>query len=234
MSKAAASRGTTAAAARRLVPEPSGRLYGPFRSAAAASDRTNTGDDRVVLLSNPPMPQMAPRPEVRRVDSVAPVRNQALRQLLAYWHDKRGERALPGLRDIDPTDIPAVLGQVWLCDRLADSGRFRFRLAGEKINAFWGYSIAGKHLDEIVPPDRLESAGEKFRMVCELPAIVHDRVCLSLTEEIVCNGERMILPLSDDGGYVNVLFGAAHCNWGQNLEFDPYVSYSETTTVTAL
>jgi hypothetical protein len=71
-------------------------------------------------------------------------------------------------------------------------------------------------------------------MARELPAIVHDRVCLSLTEEIVEKGERIVLPLSDDGVNVDVLLGAAHCSWFRDLEFDPYVSCSETNTVTAL
>jgi hypothetical protein len=185
-----------------------------------------------VFLSDPSASRSDSLPAIGASEPVAQIRTEALRQLLVYWYDKRGGRTLPALSDIDPTDIPTVLGQIWLCDRLADS--FRYRLAGEKINAFWGHSIAGKHLDEIVPPARLASATKKLRMACELPAIIHESVCLSLTEEIARNGERMILPLSDDGVSVNVLLGAAHGNWGRDLEFDPYVSCTETTTVTAL
>jgi hypothetical protein len=179
-------------------------------------------------------PSAARPPDAERIKSFGHIGNRSLHRLIAYWFDKRGERALPALRDVDPTEIPLLLGQIWLCDRQADSGRFRYRLAGEKINAFWGYSIAGKHLEEIVPSDRLASATEKFRMACELPAILHDHVCLSLTEEITQTGERLILPLSDDGVRVNVLLGAAHCPWFRDLEFDPFVTSSETTTVTAL
>jgi hypothetical protein len=60
-------------------------------------------------------------------------------------------------------------------------------------------------------------------MVRELPAIVHDRVCLSLTDEIAQIGERIIFPLSDDGVSVNALLGAERCDWLHDLEFDPYV-----------
>ncbi len=161
------------------------------------------------------------------------VENRTLRRLIGYWFDKRGERPMPAVGDIDPIEIPWALGRIWLCDYLAESGRFRYRLAGENINAFWGRSIAGKHLDEIVPPDRLKSVTEKVRMVTELPAIVHDRVSLSLADEIAKNGERIILPLSDDGRTVNVLLGATHRDWFHDLEFDPFTTYSETTTVTA-
>jgi len=167
-------------------------------------------------------------------EALAQIRHHALDRLLAYWQETRGERAVPALADIDPTDIPWALGQIWLCDRLAHGNRFRYRLAGEKVNAYWGFSIAGKHLDEIVPSDRLASVTEKFRMACELPAVVRDRVSLSLSEEIVRHGERLILPLSQDGARVDVLLGAERANWDRSLEFDPYVSCSETTTVTSL
>lgn len=187
-----------------------------------------------MFLSDPSASRTVSPPDEGACEPLAHIRTQGLRQLLTYWYDKRGGRTLPALGDIDPTDIPTVLGQIWLCDRLADSGRFRYRLAGEKINAFWGHSIAGKHLDEIVPPGRLESATKKLRMACELPAIIHESVCLSLTQEIARTGERMILPLSEDGVSVNVLLGTAHGNWDRDLEFDPYVSCTETTTVTAL
>ncbi len=71
-------------------------------------------------------------------------------------------------------------------------------------------------------------------MVCEMPDIVHHLVCLSLADEIAKYGERIILPLSDDGVSVNALLGATHRDWLRDLEFDPYVVCSETTTVTAL
>ena len=167
-----------------------------------------------------------------KLESFGHVENRTIRRLIGYWFDKRGERPMLALGDIDPIEIPWALGGIWLSDYLAESDRFRCRIAGEKINAFWGRSIAGKHLDEIVPPDRLEAMVEKVRTARELPAIVHDRVCVSLTDQIAKNGERIILPLSDDGAQVNALLGASHCDWLRDLEFDPYVAYSETTTVT--
>jgi hypothetical protein len=71
-------------------------------------------------------------------------------------------------------------------------------------------------------------------MATDLPAIIHDRACLSLTEEITRNGERIIMPLSDDGRTVNALLGATDRKWFRDLEFDPFTAFSETTTVTAL
>jgi len=163
-----------------------------------------------------------------------PIRNRALQHLVAYWFDKRCGRLMPALTDIDPTEIPSVLSNIWLCDYLSESGRFRYRLAGEEINDFWDFNLSGKYLEEIIPPERLASATKKCRAAVDLPAIVYDRACLSLTEEITKNGERIILPLSDDGRTVNALLGATHRDWFRDLELDPFTTYSETTSVATL
>ncbi len=162
------------------------------------------------------------------------IRNRALHHLVAWWFDTRGERLMPAPCDINPIEIPSVLPQIWLCDHLSQSGRFQYRLAGDEINDFWGFNLGGKYLDEIIPAERLAPVTNKCRMAIELPAIVYDRACLSLTEKITRNGERIILPLSDDGRTVNALLGATHRDWFRELEFDPYVTCSETTTVAAL
>ena len=167
------------------------------------------------------------------VDSFEHVRNPALRLLVAYWFDTCSGRPMPARRDINPIEIRSTLAQIWLCDYLSESDRFRYRLAGDKINDFWGFNLSGKYLDEIIPAERQASVTNKFRMAIELPAIVYDRGCLSLTEEITRNGERIILPLSDDGRTVNALLGATYRDWFRDLEFDPFAKYSETTTVAA-
>ena len=173
-------------------------------------------------------------PSIECLASFKPVRNGPLHHLLTWWVKKRSERLMPAICDVDPSEIRSMLAQIWLCDYIPESGRLRYRLAGEEINDFWGYNLAGKYLDEVVPAQRRASVTQKFRMVVDLPAITYDRTCLSLTEEIVRTGERLILPLSDDGRTVNALLGATHRNWFRDLEFDPFSTYSETTTIAAL
>lgn len=168
------------------------------------------------------------------VESVGHMKSPAMRHLAAYWFAKRGKRPMPAIADIDPIEIPSVLSHIWLCDYQPDSGRFRYRLAGDEINDFWGFNLRDKHLDEFVPAERLPTSTERLHMARELPAVVCNRICLSLTEEITRDGERIILPLSDDGKTVTSLLGATQRNWFRDLEFDPYVTSSETTTVTSI
>ncbi len=185
-------------------------------------------------LSQLTAPQTELPPDMASVKSFEHISDRTLRHVVAHWFDTRGGRLMPALGDVDPTEIRSALAQIWLCDYLSESGRCRYRLAGEEFNDFWGFNLSGKYLDEIVPAERQASVTSKIRMAIDSLAIVYDRACLSLTEEITRNGERIILPLSDDGRTVNALLGATHRDWFRDLEFDPYTTCSETTTVTAL
>ncbi len=182
----------------------------------------------------PPAPTPAPTPGLAVAAPLAPIRSRALRHLVDWWLAARGERRMPALGDVNPVEIPKALTRIWLCDVLPESGRIRYRLAGDEINDFWGFNLAGRYLDDIVPSERLASVTEKCRLAIELPAVVHIAGCLSLTDEIARNGERVILPLSDDGRRVNALLGATKRNWFRELEFDPFATYSETASVIAL
>lgn len=186
------------------------------------------------MLQMPTEPQGRVPPAPGKAAPFLPIRSSALRQLVAWWDQARGNRLMPAAGDVNPTEIPKVLTRIWLCDHLPESGRLRYRLAGDEINDFWGFNLAGHHLDDFVPSDRLDSATEICSLAIELPAIVHVASCLSLTEEIRRNGERIVLPLSDDGRRVNALLGATDRDWFRELEFDPFTTYSETTAVAAL
>lgn len=86
------------------------------------------------------------------------VTHTVLRRLIAHWLDKRSQRAMPSRYDIDPIEIPWALEWIWLCDYRPEDRRFRFRLAGEQVNAFWGSNIGGCYLDEIVPEYQVSDA----------------------------------------------------------------------------
>jgi hypothetical protein len=162
------------------------------------------------------------------------VTNQMLRDLIAYWLDKRQDRLVPVRQDIDPIDIPWALAQIWMCDILPEDGRFRYRLAGEQINAYWGYNIGGKYLDEIVPEQRLTLESDKYLSVMDGPSVVHDIGRVFLTEEMFATGERIILPLSRDGQKADTLLGATCRDWFCDQESEPLAKSSQTMTVTPL
>jgi hypothetical protein len=142
------------------------------------------------------------------------VRDERLRRLVAYWLDRRQGRTMPARRDIDPVDIPAVLPFIWLNDVVpgaapGDELRFRCRLAGEAINAVHRRSVRGLTLEDYVPADDLPVVTEQYTAVARTPLVLHalGRVYHQTRQYIV--GERIVLPLSaDGGGTADVLLGA--------------------------
>ncbi len=162
------------------------------------------------------------------------VKDKALRQLAGYWLAQRGDRAMPARADIDPLDIPWALARIWLCDFLPEEQRFRFRLAGERIDSFWAMSLRGRHLDEIVPVANYDQASGPFLTAVRGPTIVHDYCEIRLANEMYATGERIILPLSDDGERVSGLLGASRRDWFRGLPLDVLSKSSQTTTLRSL
>jgi hypothetical protein len=134
-------------------------------------------------------------------------RDRRIRDLAAYWLARRGANPVPGRRDIDPVDIPWALPFIWLCDYLPEERDFRYRLAGEAIYEAHGRNVGGHRLRDVVPPDAHSIVRDRYVAVVEGPAIAHSVGAIYLNIDRPVTGERIILPLSSDGGRVDMILG---------------------------
>jgi hypothetical protein len=127
-----------------------------------------------------------------------------LRQLHAYWLEKRGNRAMPARADIDPLDMRFILGSLTLVDVLYAPLRFRIRLHGTDHVHRAGYDLTGKMLDELPVSEFRQFAKSSFTATVEtrVPrAGIRDRVM----DGRIYRYEALLLPLSSDGGAVDML-----------------------------
>jgi len=70
-----------------------------------------------------------------------------LRTLYDYWIERRPDASgLPSRRDIDPTDFPALLGNVFLLNVNEGEPRFTYRVAGQKLSWLHQTPLTGKPL----------------------------------------------------------------------------------------
>ena len=136
------------------------------------------------------------------------VEHAVLRRLVAYWLDIRGARRMPSRRDIDPVEIPWALPYVWLTDYLPNEDKFRYRLAGEDVNAVFGRSLAGASLDDIVLPQDRDAVHALYRRVLSDPAILYTSGHVYLASDKPALGERIALPLATGGDVADGMFGA--------------------------
>ena len=141
------------------------------------------------------------------------VRQPLLRRLLRYWFDKRDGRRLPALSDIDPIEIPWALSRLWIMDYLPTERRFRYRLAGEEINAAYQGNLRGRFLDEIIPADASDLILRKYIAVVEKGQVMHDAGRVYLGGTRFATGERLVLPLVNGHEQIASIVGATVYEW---------------------
>lgn len=134
------------------------------------------------------------------------------KRLVALWHHwlgARGGRAMPSRRAIDPTAMPASLPHLFVYDYDPTAGRFFCRLAGEEINVVAGTACSRRYFDEIFPPAIVAIVGERYRCVVTTPTLAHMRGTIRMVNGMRVPGERLLLPLSDDGTVGDGLIGGS-------------------------
>jgi hypothetical protein len=127
-----------------------------------------------------------------------------LKSALDYWNRKRGDRLMPVRRDIEPTEIPALLPHVQLVELVGD--RLRYRLIGTALVEAYGENWTGKYIDETFTGNRRRFLEESYRRVRHERAPVLVRNLFVSKSGIKMEAARVNTPLSEDGSRVSQFF----------------------------
>lgn len=121
------------------------------------------------------------------------------RLLLDAWLDLWTDppETLPTRQAIDPTRMSKLLSRVYVMEHVAETGRLRYRIAGEEVNRRYDYSLIGKHLDEITDAASLPRIDAYFRATYETPAVVLLSGILFSERDMPGYGERLLMPIRD-------------------------------------
>lgn len=137
----------------------------------------------------------------------APFTDPRLAQAYAYWRRKAAGRVMPSRADIDPIEIPQLLPDVMLVERLDD--RYRYRLIGTENQRAHGINATGRFLDEVLPgPEyRAHVLGLYDETVQNRRALYSECLFFSPARR---DPERhtkvLFMPLAPDGATVNMIF----------------------------
>jgi len=139
---------------------------------------------------------------------LAEVEAPDLRTVAVHWQAVRSHNVMPAWRDIDPAAIKLQLEIIssWKYDRAADC--FTGRLAGEIINQIFGRSLRGKPMAEFFRADAYQRVFARHKRVVTEPALYHGTGHVFHHEGRSGQGERIILPLANDGRNGDGIFGA--------------------------
>ena len=120
-----------------------------------------------------------------------------------YWEEKRGTRAMPRRRDIDPGEITRLLPHLQIIEFLDGGARMRFRLVGTAVVATYGFDYTGKFFDEVFAGPRLRYFEDNYRLMCRerRPILMFTRYVSRKDVDLICH--RIVMPLSEDDVIVN-------------------------------
>jgi hypothetical protein len=135
------------------------------------------------------------------------IQSPQLCQLLDHWIDIRRGRLMPAWRDIDPVLLAPILPNVWSWkyDRGKDS--FTGRLAGDRINSIVGRSLRQVPMTDYFTGADYERIFRRLKRVVTEPVMVLQCGLVFQHEGHQGFGERLILPLADDGEHGDGLIG---------------------------
>ena len=136
------------------------------------------------------------------------IQDARLATLLDHYLEARGERPMPSRRDIDALAIAPLLPHVWICEYRAAEGTFRYRLAGEEINQVFRGRVAGRLLSELVLGEHFDKTNASFLGIVERRQATLTSGPIYRCLERVALGERLALPLSEDGETADGIIGA--------------------------
>jgi hypothetical protein len=134
--------------------------------------------------------------------------SEDLRAVAAHWQvARRGER-MPAWADIDPTELGRRLRFVWAWRYDPTSRIFTGRLAGDDIVRIFGKSPRGVPMAEFLPPEVYRIFYPWHVRVVEEPAFLRGRGRVYSDLDRNFNGERILMPLAEDGSHGDGILGA--------------------------
>jgi hypothetical protein len=139
---------------------------------------------------------------------LASIEHADLRHVAEHWATARGAKRMPAWRDIDPLQMPKQLPIVWSWRYDRRSGEFFGRLAGEAIEAIFGKSFRRAKMEKLFPPDQYPTIYERHQKVVLDPCLCRGSGRVFRHLDRFGLGERVIMPLAEDGQNGDGLFGA--------------------------
>ena len=130
-----------------------------------------------------------------------------LKDLVRIWKALCRDRLMPTRADINPFDLKAHLGDLFLVDVEREPQRFRYRLVGTRITHAVQRDATGKYFDDIYAGKLLEAwtAAHAWVVSERAPLRFFSRTGDPYTRVYAYEG--LLLPLSADGETVNIVLG---------------------------
>jgi hypothetical protein len=140
---------------------------------------------------------------------IATTQSAALQQILRQWHGARNASRLPTFEQLRLTELSAQIPRMWVYRYDRKTGSFTGRLADDKIANAIGKSFQGLPLDQAHSAQAYLWVHRVLTRVVTEPAIYRSGGNLYRRGERLIPGERIGLPLADDGVNADGVLGVS-------------------------
>ena len=139
------------------------------------------------------------------VKNAAAIGEPRLLRLYEYWNEKRGLRKAPLRNDIDPVEIPELLGFLNLYDVRGEPRDYFVRLNGSEIANMLCRDVTGKLSSEVLDGEDRARCHKAFSICIEnwQPALVE--TSMGFCDKPYAIQTVLALPLSSDGIHVDMI-----------------------------
>lgn len=155
------------------------------------------------------------------------VESETLRVLVRHWMEVRAARLMPGWSDLRPGSLRTVLPLLWSWKYDRESRLFGGRLAGDRIENVFGISFRGAPMTKFFSEQEYALIYPRFRRVVATPQLFRGHGLVYRTFDRFDLGERVILPVGDDGFSGDGIVGATDFNQNQGIPPDDVVRAGE-------
>jgi hypothetical protein len=140
-----------------------------------------------------------------------------LRQVYDYWLGKRDSRAMPARRDIDPTELKAVLPHLMLVD-VEPGPRFRYRLFGTAVSESFGMDATGAYIDVVMVGAYKMFLLQLYGDLITSKKPIYSTSIYGTKRDTRMWTQRLMLPLSSDGNAVDMVLACQVFLYGSPLK----------------
>jgi hypothetical protein len=137
------------------------------------------------------------------------IESSALRAVAGLWNEARGIKHAPPWNDIPFSLLSPYSNLVWVYAYEPKSGVYTGRFTGQRWGKWAGKDFHGRRLEDIHSPANYSNTHRLLTEVVTTPMACRSSGRLFKSDDFVVTGERIILPLAEDGQTANGVLGAS-------------------------
>jgi len=137
------------------------------------------------------------------------IKSPALLAVAQHWSEARGKKRMPSWTDLSSSTLLANDKRLWCYAYDPKTGHFTGRLSGGRTAKWVGSDVYGVHLKDLHAPANYEEVLQLLTKIVVRPLASRTSGRLFTVDSYIVSGERIALPLAEDGRTGDGILGAS-------------------------